>query len=160
MNSTPAVAVQSPKRIAQTIVVGNLKGGTGKSTISVNLASALIEYGVDVAILDTDPQGTAREWATQGRLPIRCIHEPLHDLNTAGGWTVVARELLERHDVVVIDLPAVVAPALAMAYLIADVILIPAAPTEIDLHATRRVLRYIAAEHEADRLRGMRRDEE
>ena len=47
------------------IVVGNLKGGSGKSTLVINLASALAEVGRRVAILDCDPQGTASAWASR-----------------------------------------------------------------------------------------------
>jgi chromosome partitioning protein len=40
------------------------KGGGGKSTLATNLARGLQRHGCDVLIADTDPQGTASEWAT------------------------------------------------------------------------------------------------
>ena len=43
------------------VVVGNLKGGTGKSTVAVNLACAMRGDGKRVALLDADPQGTAAD---------------------------------------------------------------------------------------------------
>jgi chromosome partitioning protein len=39
------------------------KGGTGKSSLAVALAVAAQERGLKVALLDTDPQGTATEWS-------------------------------------------------------------------------------------------------
>lgn len=45
-----------------TITLCNGKGGSGKTTLSVLLGSALIEAGHKVALLDTDPQHTATRW--------------------------------------------------------------------------------------------------
>jgi len=42
----------------------NGKGGAGKTSVTILLASALSEAGHDVAVLDTDPQGTATRWLT------------------------------------------------------------------------------------------------
>ena len=45
------------------VTLCNAKGGTGKSTLSILLASALAEAGHSAAVLDTDPQQqTARRW--------------------------------------------------------------------------------------------------
>lgn len=40
----------------------NEKGGTGKSTLATNLATAMHRAGKKVVLLDADPQGTARDW--------------------------------------------------------------------------------------------------
>jgi chromosome partitioning protein len=44
------------------ICIAGGKGGTGKSTVSVNLAAALAEQGQRVLLLDLDPQGAASNW--------------------------------------------------------------------------------------------------
>lgn len=44
------------------ITLCNGKGGSGKTTLSVLLAAALVEAGHHVALLDTDPQHTATRW--------------------------------------------------------------------------------------------------
>lgn len=41
----------------------NPKGGTGKTTLSINLARAFQQNGFRVLIVDSDPQGTARDWS-------------------------------------------------------------------------------------------------
>jgi chromosome partitioning protein len=125
------------------VAVGNLKGGTGKSTVSVNLACALAQQGRRVVIVDNDPQGTAAAWAAQEKLPVRCLHRPLDSFAQVEPWINAVQALRAQHDVVVIDLPASVAPALGAALLMATVILVPTSPSRIDLEATRRVLVHI-----------------
>jgi chromosome partitioning protein len=44
------------------IAIINEKGGSGKSTLSTNLATALHRSGKKVVLVDADPQGTARDW--------------------------------------------------------------------------------------------------
>lgn len=43
--------------------MGQLKGGTGKSTACINAAVAAGQLGFSVAIADTDPQGSSTAWA-------------------------------------------------------------------------------------------------
>ncbi|WP_436909681.1 ParA family protein [Halosimplex marinum] len=43
------------------ICVTNAKGGTGKTTVAINVAGALSERGRDVLFVDLDPQGNATE---------------------------------------------------------------------------------------------------
>lgn len=45
-----------------TVAVTNHKGGSGKSTTTVNLAAALGELGLQVLVIDMDPQGSATGW--------------------------------------------------------------------------------------------------
>jgi len=49
------------------IVVANPKGGSGKTTLSINLAGCLAAQGERVALLDLDRQKSATHWlATRG----------------------------------------------------------------------------------------------
>ena len=45
------------------IAVLNQKGGSGKTTIATHLARALQLDGADVLLVDSDPQGSARDWS-------------------------------------------------------------------------------------------------
>ena len=44
------------------IAVLNPKGGTSKTTLSINLARAIHERGFSVLVVDSVPQGNARDW--------------------------------------------------------------------------------------------------
>jgi chromosome partitioning protein len=55
--SPAASVVEIPRRQARRIAVFNHKGGTGKTTTSVNLAAAFAHKGLRVLLVDTDSQG-------------------------------------------------------------------------------------------------------
>ena len=46
----------------QVVSVSNNKGGSGKTTTTVNLAAAFAERGLRVLVVDLDPQGSATHW--------------------------------------------------------------------------------------------------
>jgi len=129
---------------ARIIAIGNLKGGTGKSTLAINIASALVTNGVPTVVVDTDPQRTSTIWSEGRDLPARVAEFPLRDLASAGEWIEEIDGIGRRCRRVIVDLPAVVSPALASAFLLADLILIPSSVSEVDAEATRRTLKHIA----------------
>ncbi len=135
--------------MGQIIVVGNLKGGTGKTTIAVNLACALADEGRAVSLLDVDPQASASEWSRSGRLPIRVEAAPLADGTGGGRWLARAAELASAADVLVMDLPPVLVPAIASAIMIADLVLVPITPSAVDVAPTERVLGMIRNSRES-----------
>ncbi len=135
-----ATGSAASRRTGHVLVVGNLKGGSGKSTLVMNLACAMAATGRRIAIMDCDPQGTAVSWAAQGTAPVRVYAEPLRNLDHTPDWLDRTDWPRAGCDVLIIDLPAVIAPAMAASFLIASVILIPAVPNAVDIDGTRRVL--------------------
>lgn len=116
------------------ILVGHRKGGGGKSTLCVQLAAELQRLGIDVVIIDADPTvTTTSNWAADrkgsGKPEIRYVkhtgllHELIHNL--AG-----------RHEVVLVDAAGKDSPELRSAMAVADVLLSPVQPTQVDLDAT------------------------
>src|SRR3954470_24102520 len=140
-------------RVAHLVAVCNLKGGTGKSTLSVNLACALSEGGAAVALVDNDEQGSSSLWAGSGKLPVRCLHLPLLRAEGFAPWMRQLMELRAGNDILVVDFPAGVAPALAATLLMSSAVLVPCTPSGIEVAATRRMTRHLArlrAERPAD----------
>jgi chromosome partitioning protein len=122
------------------IAVGNLKGGTGKSTIAVNLACALAADGTAVTLVDADGQATASDWHAGGRLPVPVKSWPLVSERDAQAWVGRVLALKAETTHVVVDLPPQVGSGIASALLIADLLLIPVTPSGVDLRATGKAL--------------------
>ncbi len=134
----------------QRILVVNSKGGCGKTTIATNLASLYASRGVDVALVDHDPQGSATYWLqtrTAARRPVRGVAawKP-----TGGGVTrTFERRAAYQARRVVIDTPAgVQPPTLGNLLREADRILIPILPSAIDIKAGARFVGEILLAHE------------
>jgi chromosome partitioning protein len=123
------------------IAVGNLKGGTGKSTIAVNLACRLAEKERAVVLIDADPQGTAAAWLRDGTPPGLCIVSgPLACATGDGMWTEQISEQRSNYDRIVIDLPPQTGASFEAALRIADLLIVPLTLSEVDLHATAQAL--------------------
>ena len=122
----------------QVIAVLNQKGGSGKTTIAINLAHALKLAGSNVLLVDSDPQGSARDWneANQGQvLPVVGLDRetlPTDLAAIAGGY-----------DYVVIDGAPQLAKLAAAAIKCADLVLIPVQPSPFDIWATADLVELI-----------------
>jgi chromosome partitioning protein len=122
----------------QTILVINSKGGSGKTTLTTNLASYYACKKIRTAIMDYDPQGSSIQW-----LRVRPDElEKIHGANAAPAKGAVP--LRSTHawvpldtEVMIIDAPAGV-KGLLLQELVrrASFIVIPVAPSPIDIHAT------------------------
>lgn len=126
----------------KTIALIHRKGGVGKTTIATNLARAFQLAGLEVVLVDTDPQGTARDWAAaQDEVAV-----PM----TVG----VDRPTLEREiprlkaDVVVIDGAAKVARLTISAIKAADLVLIPVQPSAFDAWPAEDIVELVRERQE------------
>lgn len=125
-----------------TILVINSKGGSGKTTVTTNLASFYAAKELKTAIIDYDPQGSSLQW-----LSARPVHlNRIHGANAAPAKGTSLRSMQawvpDETDVLVIDAPAG-ASGLLLKELVrkANFIVIPVAPSPIDIKATANFIK-------------------
>ncbi len=127
------------------IAVVQQKGGSGKTTLAVNLAVAAIRRGMTVALLDTDPQGSLGRWFMTRR---ERLGDAGLEFSTSSAWGVSyeCEKLKGEADLVIVDTPPKVDADLRPALREADLVLVPVASSHVDLWATEGVLDLAARE--------------
>ena len=129
-----------PSRSAHMIVVGNEKGGSGKSTIAMHIAVALMKSGQSVATIDLDSRQRSfthyienrRAWAEHvGRdlqIPEHlCLGENDYPKDAAGceAFADAVDALAQRHSFIVIDTPGHDSDLSRLAHSLADTLITP-----------------------------------
>lgn len=121
-------------------MMGN-KGGTGKTTLAVNLAAGLMRKA-PTAVLDLDPQRSAWQWSRIAERQDWSAHvrEAPGDIRTTVG------ELAARYRYVIVDCPPSAQSMQTQAALrLVDQVLIPVQPSPMDLWATLSVVEAVNA---------------
>lgn len=120
-------------------VIANLKGGSGKSTVTFNLAIWLRMKGEDVIAYDLDPQQTLNDVAQVRKADGT---EPAIEVNVLNDADI--SESLNRHLChVLVDVGAGNMDAMKEAISIAGRVVIPVQPSQPDVWATQRFLKVI-----------------
>ena len=112
------------------------KGGVGKSTLAVHLATAGAESGKRVLVMDLDPQGSAMEWANR-----RGDKAP--DVMAAHPATIskeIERARAEGYDLIVIDTAPHADHVALQAARASDLVLIPCRPATFEIAAISATL--------------------
>ena len=130
--------------MAKKISILNPKGGCGKTTLSSNLGSSLLLDGYKTLLIDTDPQGTLRDWKSMdendNQPQIIVIDRP----NLQKDLTSIAINF----DYLIIDGAAKLQDMIAFAVKNSDVILIPIQPSAADIWACEALIHLIKARQE------------
>jgi len=130
---------------AKIIAVANQKGGSGKTTVSMQLAGTIARRGNKVLVVDADPQGTATRWAAsaEDERPF-----PASVVGLSAASAKVHREVkkfIDDYDYIIIDCPpAADSPVPQSALLIADLVLVPLIPSPLDMWAAVGIRQVIA----------------
>jgi chromosome partitioning protein len=123
------------------IVVGQQKGGVGKSTLTANIAVALAGQGQRVIIVDADKQQTCVKWASRRQLagtePEVAFASLMAKETNASDFIQTLRGLGEsgKFDVCLIDVGGRDNRELRASLAIADVLLAPCLPSQADIES-------------------------
>ncbi|AKH20442.1 division plane positioning ATPase MipZ [Sedimenticola thiotaurini] len=125
-------------------VVGSLKGGSGKSTVTFNLAIWLAMADTDVQLIDLDPQATLRDVAEvrdeEGYRPQITVQDKKQ----------LDSDELRQCDEVLIDIGTADLEMMKRAIRLADRILVPVPPSQADIWSTQRFIQFVNATTEGD----------
>ncbi len=126
----------------QRIVLLNPKGGSGKTTIAINLASYLASRRHTPVLMDFDPQGSSLRWVRKrkpAQAPIHVIAAFEKDTRTTRAFQLRVPDVATH---VIVDTPAALDPRqMAEMTRDADKIIVPVLPSDIDIHACSRCIR-------------------
>jgi len=129
--------------MTKVISVLNQKGGAGKTTVSINLARSLQLDGYAVLLVDSDPQGSLRDWnASNDSVVIPVIG--------------LDRETLAKdidgvksgYDFIIIDGAPSISGLAVAGIKAADFVLIPVQPSPLDIWACADLVDVIKARQE------------
>jgi chromosome partitioning protein len=125
-----------------TTLVINPKGGSGKTTVATNLASYFASIKVPTTLMDYDAQGSSLNWLKQRPMDLTRIHGANAAPAKPGRMRSMDMRVPEETRQLVIDAPAGAAGLLLQEMLgRTNCILIPVAPSSIDIHATANFIR-------------------
>ena len=118
------------------ISILNQKGGVGKTTLSTHLARALQLQGKDILLVDSDSQGSTRDWAATRKeqtLPVVSIDRPTIDKDLKN----------IKKDFIIIDGAPRSNEIILSAIKASNAVIIPVQPSPYDIWATSDLVRIV-----------------
>ena len=128
------------------VTIASPKGGAGKSTTAVILATELAAAGAEITLLDCDPNRALSIWASRGELPARVTL-----IENVGESDIIRtiKRLDEDGRVVIVDLEGVASRLVSRAISQADLVLTPMRATKLDAEIGSRAISLVAEEEES-----------
>ena len=132
--------------MASVVTVAQQKGGAGKTTLVIQLATALAAAGRRTALVDIDPQGSLTGWMRIREHRQRDVPE-LRFAMVAGWRLGVELDRLKREmDVIVVDTPPHTEIDAKAAIRGAELVLVPCQPSSLDIWASQGTVELAAKE--------------
>ena len=127
--------------MSKVITIAQQKGGSGKTTIAANLAAVFaIKNNLSTTILDTDPQGSLGKWFITRQEKLKSKNTIQFKTASLWGAQYEAKSLKEKSDLVIIDTPPKIDADGRPAIEVADLVLIPISPSQVDFWATESII--------------------
>jgi chromosome partitioning protein len=123
-----------------TIVMASPKGGAGKSTTALLLATELAHIGYAVTVIDADPNRPITKWGAAGNTPPGIAI--VHDASEKTIIDVIDRAAVET-PFVIVDLEGVASKLVSYTLSRADLVIIPTKPSHLDAVESVAALREI-----------------
>lgn len=130
----PVLIDQASIEEAFVITVANQKGGSGKTTVSMNLAAALSHRGYKVLVVDADKQNSAVLWSGNNENGFPAIVVNLAENKNIHNEVV---RLAKDYHFIIIDCPPAADSLVSVRVMpVSDLVLVPLVPAPIDMWAT------------------------
>lgn len=126
-----------------TITVGGIKGGTGKTTIAVNLGIALALASKDVLLVDADDQGTATDFAALRNQQGEALASYTSIQLAGKAVREQVLKLKDKFNFIIIDTGGRDTTSQRAALSVSDILLIPLAPRSFDMWTIDLISRLI-----------------
>jgi chromosome partitioning protein len=139
-----------PSINAFVVGVQNPKGGTGKTTIAINLARAAQLEGFSSLLLDTDTQGSARDW--RARSPENYDGPRVQPTTNPRTLKSDVASYTEGYEFAVLDGSARLEKMTGAVVSVSDILLIPVQPSALDLWGTVEFIETVVEAHESDEV--------
>ena len=134
--------------IEMILLIGAEKGGVGKSSIAVNIATIAAINGVEVLILDTDSTGSATTWCRIRGEENVAPAVPLLTLTTNPIATLP--DLARKYELIIVDVGARSYSTLLQVAILSDLVIVPTTPGQYEAESTSNLfesLRSLDAKH-------------
>lgn len=120
------------------VLIGAEKGGTGKTTLAVNLAALRASRDRDVLLVDTDKQGSASDWAAVRQEETN--RQRIPSVQVFGKQvTAQLEDLSERYDDLLVDAGGRDSVELRAAMVVADQVFVPLQASQFDVWTLERM---------------------
>jgi len=128
------------------IGIVNQKGGTGKTTLAINLADAFARHAQRVLLVDADPQASVNRWHM-------VKNNARFDINTLRNEDLpnVVKTAAVHYDRIFVDTPPSVCEITEAIICLSDLVIVPIGPSPLDIWSSKDIVNMVRKARTAGR---------